>query len=245
MGQVNENKTCLLVTGTIVPNSNFVAHKDAAQRRNEYMEALKFYRETMKDMSIYFLENSSYDFDNDKEFMEFLKVKQVNLLKFPVSDKFREGKGYQEFQMLDEAVERLNKSYGIFVKVTGRYKVMNLPRLIAGINGEINIDLQKKFKVAQTNVFICRIEFYQQHIKGLYVKANDEGGMFIEKVIYGKLVNESLLDAVSMFAVNPEIEGVSGSYGGSLKRNPLKMMIRQVERKIFRILGVKQFLMEY
>jgi hypothetical protein len=245
MGQINENKMCLLVTGTIVPNSNFVAHQDATQRRNEYLEALKFYREMLKEMPIYFLENSAYDFSNDKEFLDFARITQISLLKFPVSDKFKEGKGYQEFQMLDEAVDQLSNSCNAFIKVTGRYKVTNLPQLIAGIRKGINIDLHKKFKVAQTNVFACEMKFYQRHIKGLYINANDEGGMFIEKVIYNKLVNDDLLGAVNMFAVNPGIEGVSGSYGGSLKRNPVKMKIRQAERKFFRMLGVKQFLIEY
>jgi hypothetical protein len=245
MGQINENKICLLVTGTIVPNSNFVAHQDAWQRRIEYMEALRFYREMMKEMPIYFLENSVYDLNSDKEFSDFLKACHINLLKFPVSDKFKEGKGYQEFQMLDEAVDQLGKSYNTFAKVTGRYKVTNLPELIAGSGKGINIDLHKKFKVAQTNVFACEMDFYREHIKGLYVKANDEGGVFIEKVIYNKLMGGSLLNAVNMFVANPEIEGVSGSYGGSLRRNPLKMMIRKMERKVFGILGIKQFLIEY
>jgi hypothetical protein len=245
MGQINENKICLLVTGTIVPNSNFVAHQNPAQRRSEYLKALKFYREMMKEMPVFFLENSVYDFNEDKEFFEFLKTNRITLLKFPVSDKFEEGKGYQEFEMIDTAADRLYGEFKGFIKVTGRYKVLNLDRIVLNGKSKMIIDLHKKFKVAQTNVFYCDFDFYRRNFSGLYKKANDEGGMFIEKVIYNKLVNDHLLGSVKMFGENPQIQGVSGSYGGSLKRNPVKMMIRQMERKIFRMIGVKQFLIEY
>src|ERR1700757_1216207 len=129
MGEVKGNKRALLITGTIVPNSNFVAHTNVEQRRNEYYESLQFYSDSFKNDSLFFLENSSYDFEKDGAFKKMLTDRKITLLKFPVSDKFNQGKGYQEFEMLDRAVEHLSIEYNSFIKITGRYKVMNLKQL--------------------------------------------------------------------------------------------------------------------
>ncbi len=70
-------------------------------------------------------------------------------------------------------------------------------------------------------------------------------GFFIEHVVYDKLVKEHLLQKTSLFCKNPIITGFSGSYGGTLNRNKYKMMLRNIERLILRILNIHQFLIEY
>src|ERR1700748_3478651 len=111
MEQVGTDKRALLITGTIVPNSNFVTHTNASQRRDEYYASLLFYAEKFKNDELFFLENSSYDFSKDNEFLKMLADNKITLLKFPVSDKFDQGKGYQEFEMLDAAVDSLTGKY--------------------------------------------------------------------------------------------------------------------------------------
>ncbi len=59
MEQVRVDKRALLITGTIVPNSNFVAHTNASQRRDEYYASLLFYADNFKNDDLFFLENSS------------------------------------------------------------------------------------------------------------------------------------------------------------------------------------------
>jgi len=87
MGQIATNKRALLITATIIPNSNFVAHTNIEQRRQEYYDALLFYSSQFKNDDIYFLENSSYDLDRDEVFQKLLKEKNIVLIKSPVSDK--------------------------------------------------------------------------------------------------------------------------------------------------------------
>ena len=245
MGQVKQNKRCLLITGTVVPNSNFVVHTNAEQRLSEYCDALLFYRAEFPNDAIYFLENSSYDFSKDNKLQKLFLEKEIVLMKFPVSDKFAQGKGYQEFEMLDKAVEELRYKFYSFIKITGRYKVINLKQIADLSNSELVIDCHKKTKVAQTNVFMGTLDFYAQHLSGSYKKVNDAQGIYIEKIVYDKLVAEKLSDKISLFSKNPLITGVSGSYGGTLNRNKLKLKIRNAERVFMRLLKIKQFLIEY
>jgi len=244
MGQI-KHKKCLLVTGTIIPNSNFVAGNNAEQRRDEYYDALKYYSSEFPEIPIYFLENSSFDFKTDKKFENLFTENKITLLKFPVSDKFEQGKGYQEFEMLDRAVNRLKGEYDLFIKITGRYKILNLSQILKLDTQNVIIDLHKKSKVAQTNMFSCGFDFYLKNLSGLYAKANDSKGVFIEHVVYEKLISPETNKLVKMLPVNPLIKGTSGSYGGTLNRNKYKMILRNAERKVLALLGIKRFLIEY
>lgn len=245
MEQVNPKVRALLITGTIVPNSNFVAHINVGERRKEYLDSLNFYSTEFPNDDLYFLENSSFDFSLDKEFEKLFQDKKITLLKFPLSDKFSQGKGYQEFEMLDACIASLIGKYDLFVKITGRYKVLNLRQLLQNNCTGLIADSQKKHKVTQTNVFYVKGEFYQKFLKNLYLDANDSSGIFIEHVVYNKLVSLNLWHKINLFYRNPIITGFSGSYGGTLNRNKYKMILRNIERRILRILNIKQFLIEY
>ena len=245
MGEVKGNKRALLITGTIVPNSNFVTHTNAEQRRNEYYDSLLFYSDNFKRDDLFFLENSVYDFDKDEEFKKLLTDRKIALLKFPVSDKFNQGKGYQEFEMLDKAMEKFSGKYNSFIKITGRYKVMNLKELTDYTCNSLVADFHKKLQVTQTNVFYVSGSFYNSYLKGLYLQVDDSKGIYIEKIVYNKIQIEQLSKKVKLFPLNPIIVGVSGSYGGTLNRNKTKMKIRNIERKLLRVFGINEFLIEY
>lgn len=245
MGQVSQNKRALLITGTIIPNSNFITHTDAKQRRDEYYSSLVFYANTFRDDSLFFLENSSYDFSKDKEFEQLLSDKKITLLKFAVSDKFNEGKGYQEFKMLDAAVNKLEDEFRSFIKITGRYKVLNLKKLTDFYFNGLVADSHKKHKVTQTNVFYVSRDFYKDYITNLFLKADDSKGVFIEKVVYERIQSEGINERTRLFSSNPIIIGISGSYGGTVGRNKLKMIARNMERFFLSVFKINQFLIEY
>lgn len=240
-----EEKRALLITGTIVPNSNYVANSNRETRRKEYLDNLIYYTNTFANEDIYFLENSSFDFSMDNEFQELFRSKNIRLIKFPVSDKVNEGKGYQEFSMIDQAIELLSDRYTYFVKITGRYRVLNLKDLIENYKKDFTVDSHKKSKVTETNVFIVKTSFYINYLKNKFILANDEQGIFIEHVVYNTIVQNQLWNYVSLFKLNPSIQGTSGSYGGTLSRNKYKMLVRSTERKILSALNINQFLIEY
>lgn len=245
MGEINLNKKAILITGTIVPNSVFVAHTSVEQRRQEYIDGLIFYKSQFPNDTIFFLENSSYNFSKDTSFYSLLENNQITLIKFPVSNKIKEGKGYQEFEMIDSAIDSLKNNYDYFIKVTGRYKILNIKDITNIKNTLLIADSHKVHKVTQTNVFCVKGSFYNNHLKNLYTKSNDSEGIFIEHVVYDKLVKDQLFQKTSLFYKNPIITGFSGSYGGTLNRNKYKMMLRNIERLILRIFNIHQFLIEY
>jgi hypothetical protein len=245
MEQVTQHKRALLITGTIVPNSNFVIHTNPLQRRDEYYNSLLFYAENFKDDALFFLENSSYDFLQDVEFQGMLSINNITLLKFPASDKFNQGKGYQEFEMLDSAIDKLSEIYQSFIKITGRYKVLNLKQITNFSCDGLLADCHKKYKVTQTNVFYVNSSFYKKYLKDLYKQVDDSTGEYIEKIVYQKIISNKLEKQVQLFPLDPIITGISGSYGGTLNRNKIKMRLRNIERKLLRVFGINQFLIEY
>lgn len=237
------NDRCILITGTLVPNVSDLIEIDVERRRLEYLVALRFYRKVL-DMPIYFLENSIYDLKSDNEFQAVFSS-GVELMKFPPSALPEKGKGYQEFEILDLAVDRLSEQFNSIVKLTGRYVVENIKALAdLPVNGLI-ADLHRKMEVAITGCFIADTTFYSAQISGLFEQCNDEKGDWIERVLYQKIKEEKLWSQVGLFPENPIYKGVPGSHVGTLERHPLKMKLRNAERKVLRALNMHQFPYEY
>lgn len=231
------------MTATIEPNTVLVTRSDVNQRLQDYKQAVKFYLDHT-DLPVYFLENSAFDIDGDADFKHFLERPNFAVLRSsPHPDQTR-GKGFQEFYSLDRFVSE-NTKEDFLIKVTGRYIVRNFPSLIAGLNADVNIDLHRKMKVAITGFFGVSKTVYREHFMDLYSKANDGEGRFIEHVLYDYITGGELINRTALLPENPDYRGVSGSYGQSLHRNKYKMMVRGVERKLIRSVGIKEFLIEY
>jgi len=245
MGKIVHNKRALLITGTIIPNSNFVERTNVEQRRLEYIDSLLFYSSQFQNDDLFFLENSAYNFGKDDEFQKLFKDKHITLIKFKESIHFNEGKGYQEFEMLDSTISQLETKYDEFIKITGRYKVLNLKALTNHKCVNLIADSHKKLKVTQTNVFYVTSKFYMTYLKGAYLKVNDSKGKFIEHVVYDILIEKRIFNCVQLFNQNPIIKGFSGSYGSTLNRNTYKMIFRNFERRVLSLLGINQFFIEY
>lgn len=237
------NDAAICMTATIKPNTVMVTATDVSERLADYKKCIRFYLD-QTNLPIYFLENSDYDLANDPDFKSFQELDRFHLLRFEPHPDTERGKGFQEFYTLDRFVENHLKE-SVLIKVTGRYIVRNIAELIAHKNSQLTIDLHRKMKVAITGFFVVDKAIYMAHFYGKYQFANDPNGTFIEHVLYDEIVNSSLKSITTLLRKNPEYRGISGSYGGSLERNKYKMMVRQVERKINRSLGIPQFLMEY
>lgn len=236
-------RQCLIITGTIQPNSVLVAQKDVEHRRDEYVKALTFYLNNYNS-PIYFIENSDYDFNKDEKFISLFNAENIQLLKHPQSKEFDKGKGFQEFEMLDKTIEKIGKQYDEVIKVTGRYIVANFNEIKGQKNNGFVIDQHKRNRVAITSFFKFLTKDYEKHVLGSYKDADDSKGVYIEHIIYQRLKHIPK-NKISLFNRNPILKGVSGSYGGTLDRNPIKMKLRNFERKILKIIGRKEFLIEY
>lgn len=237
------NQTCIIITATINPSGPFVAQTDPKTRLAEYEEALAFYTELPYD--IYFVENSGFDFEQSPYFAELQKSDRVTFWSIGASGHSGRGKGYQEFEMLDQAVDKLNAAYRSFVKISGRYVVRNAKQLIAeGVRG-IRIDRHRKNKVAITGFFHSTLDFYKIYLRNLYLLVDDPNGLYIEHVLYRQLAALQHRKWVELFRQNPDYHGVSGSHGNTMRRNPLKMRLRNVERRLLLLTGHQEFFVEY
>ncbi len=236
-------RQCLIITATIQPNSVMVAQNDVQVRKEEYLKALQFYIQHYQS-PIYFIENSNFNFKEDADFQAIFGTRKVNLIQYPSSTEFEKGKGYQEFEILDQTIQKLTNEFDEFIKVSGRYIVTNFDEFKAQKNNGIVMDRHKKRKVAITSFFSCRFKEYHDYIAGSYKDVNDAAGIFIEHVVYQRLknINPTKID---LLVKNPVYEGVSGSYGGSLNRHPLKMKMTNVERKFLKLIGKKEFELHY
>jgi len=129
MNRNAHKKRAVLLTGTIVPNSVYTHHTDPSTRLKEYLFAIDYYCNLFKNDDVYFLENSDFDLEKNSDYLKLSRSCRFTLLKFPQSQKFYEGKGYQEFEMLDNAVEQLKDKYTSFIKLTGRYIISVCPKM--------------------------------------------------------------------------------------------------------------------
>lgn len=240
---IKKKKQCLIITATITPNSNFVAQTNTEERRKEYLEVLKYYIANFSG-DIYFAENSGYDLDDDDAFQSLFNQERVFSLNFPQSNQIEKGKGYQEFEVLDAVVTQIENKYEEFIKVSGRYLTTNFKLLIEQKNAGFIIDRHQKKKVAITSFFRCKMGYYQTILKFCYKEVDDSKGIFIEHIVYSKLKNLEN-DKIDLFIKMPIYKGISGSYGGSLNRHPLKVKLINIERMLLRKKGEKELKKEF
>lgn len=240
---MEQKKQCLIITATIKPNSNCVTVTSAKIRRDEYVEVLKFYINHFSG-DIFFVENSAYDFNNDEDFNNLFQLKNVQLIEFPKSIEVEKGKGFQEFEVLDFVVSQLGDKYDEFIKVSGRYLTINFNTLINQKNNGIIIDRHKKKNIAVTSFFRCKVDVYLKLLKNCYQEVNDGEGIFVEHIVYNKL-KETDNKNIDIFNETPFYKGISGSYGGSLNRHPLKIKLINIERNLLKVLNLKELVIEY
>lgn len=232
---------CLIVTGTVVLNVVPARYDDSAIRRQQYLRVLSFYSETLDD-PIYFLENSSYDFSRDDDFQRLFYEREIELVKFPVSHEVERGKGFQEFEMIDEAVKSLSRQYHSFIKVSGRYQYLNIKKLTDfGCQGLV-IDMVRRFKVAITSIFYTTFAFYQENLADLYLEAHDSRGQWIERRLYKRLKSEGFRRHVQLFPTSPALRIPCSSRESKIDtaRGKLMYRIRNIERIILRRFAVNE-----
>lgn len=130
-------KLAILLTATIkvqVVGGNFSMN----ERAEMYNSTLKYYAKTFgKKYPIVFLENSDYDLKDFKsEFNNILDIEWIQLRpeeKLPFNP--QKGKSYNEYLMIKEGVLRSEKlkSCTHFLKITGRYAMLNINTMIKEI----------------------------------------------------------------------------------------------------------------
>ncbi len=211
------NYPAIVLTGTIIPNVlNHHRHLDESVRRAEYLNAIRFYSQFSP---VYFLENSGYPLQSDPEFTD---IQHLQICQFPVSAFTEQGRGFQEFEMLDRWVTETKNLPTSWLKITGRYKYENIQQILQ----ECQLPESPAMRINQyrfsgyTNpaIFYITSAYYRSQIAGLYQQCDDRTGQYVEKVLHINLQQQSQ-EHCQRFRSPLLCSGIAGSSGREMS-NP-------------------------
>ena len=227
----------VVLTGTIIPNVTGVASVDPATRLTEYCRVLQFCQQFAP---VYFLENSGYPLDRHPEFAE---SPRLHVRRFAPSANPERGKGYQEFEMLDAWLATEPQPPPRWLKISGRYHVLNLAAILTECRREQNypllLDQLLKQQLARTHLFYTRTDFYRAHVRNLFRRCDDNTGDWIEHVLFREL--EKLpAGQVRMFKTQPHLRAQAGSTGMAFPTGNLQWVVKQCLRRVNRLVDERR-----
>lgn len=222
----------IVLTGTIIPNTILVSYENGEERRRDYLIAIEYYR---KFSPVFFLENSTYDVGNDKEFHQY---DNVFIRKFPVSKFQRKGKGFQEFEMIDRWIKSEKNLPARWIKITGRYIIRDFINILndtiaSDKRRKLIMDIYRKRKSAITALFYIESTLYKNIFMNAYKECDDIKGYWIERVLFKKIYECKDSISCRMFLCDYQIEGRSGSTGDFYTvKNKFEVRIRMILRRM-------------
>lgn len=208
------------------------------ERENMYAGALSYYIHSLLSSdsghSIVFVDNSGWDLERLKAKLPEYDSSRIEFISLP-PDNFdiSKGKGYNELLLITGGVKTsnfINKS-GAFFKVTGRYPIYNLGKLISdgtkaieskGLDLYCDIKDHKLYDWLKLgwngHSFDCRLfavksDFYLSEIAPLYAQCDDYapgGGKLLEDVLF-RFVKSHPGNYSLRFRREPQFGGVEGS----------------------------------
>lgn len=229
----------LVLTGSIETKAGRNTVSDPKLRSSEYARAIRFYLERT-ELPLRFLENSNYPLEEDPEWEDLLNSERLSFFRDPRSGDPERGKGHEEFLLLDRAVEQLaEEGHSAIFKVTGRYIVRNIDALIPDRNDRPYFDLHPRIKsgIAISSLFACPIAYYRSHIKGLYAEVNEAERITIEKLLFQRLNALGASQRPHLLPCEPDLKGLSGTWGTPIGRNPYRRKARNLFRSVLRAGG--------
>jgi hypothetical protein len=221
---------------------------DPGQRMQDYLEALRFYLSVPNRHfdRIVFVENSGSDLAPLRE-LAGGAGKRVEFVSFDGLDyPPAYGKAYGEFKLIDHGLEHaaLLADFGpsdVLWKVTGRYQVRNIGRLIAtapagyALYGDFRLRAHKWFDL---RVFSVSRAGYDRFFRGRYPELREglpgEDRPSAEAAVVEMLWPRRAEGIVPLFRVEPRVEGVAAywnvSYTGGART--ARFLVRSVLRRV-------------
>jgi hypothetical protein len=237
----------VLVTATVQPDSRALAQlKDPILRKNEYIKSLKWLATQNAHIGhVVFCENSGYDL---REFEDLGSVfakrglsLEVRAVQPPDKSVFL-GKGWGESLMIRWALENIEslKPYDSFIKITGRYKILNMPKILKTVRTALAIHPDLKFICqnfhkaprlhADTVLFWSNRRFYMDHLLDTYTQVDDYRGFYIEHAIAERLLRISGHLKIGVLPVPLIMKGLKGS--DSLPVSTLRDIVRESIKQV-------------
>ena len=250
----------LLMTATVNPNGmRGLSVEKAEERATQYRQVLLFYLESGLFKHIVFAENSGYTLKEFEDLAKGYPYAEVEFLSCNLNDYPREkGKSYGEMRILDYVYDHslTVKQAGGFFKVTGRFPILNLSKLIeeADVRQPWALFCDNKDHsiydwlhlgwtghACDTRFFGVTTEFYQRHFYGRCEELDDSQNRLIEFMFFETARQVAQGEQViRRFWTEPEYTGLAGhvqrailqvnDYSGWLAKG--KRRIRQMGRKL-------------
>jgi hypothetical protein len=230
---------CLLLTATITVKEDmvFTARKDTNTRLNDYKQALTLWLSHPDVKALVLVENSGSDLSELLEIASKTPEKEVEFLSFKAPEFDGSlGKGYGEMICLQHAIEHshLLARCPRFVKVTGRYFLMNATGFLHFVesqrDAEIICDMLLNLTWADSRVFAGTTDFLRNYLLPLRHEVNDSQRSNFEHVL-ARAAHACMANR-GVWAEPPfplEVQGVSGSQDRGWQmglKDKLKLRIR-------------------
>lgn len=228
----------IVLTATVVPQTTGAASMDPETRLAEYAKAVQFY---VRQAPVIFLENSPYSLEGHAAFRE---AARLQVKRFPPSASPERGKGYQEFEMLDNWLAAETRPPARWLKITGRYQILNIQSLLHECQQDpdsgLIIDRVPRADMARTYVFCASTEFYRTRLRGLYRQCDDRSGAWIERVLFRQLKGRPAAE-VHLFKTQPRMNALAGSSGAVFPIGRGQWWCKQNLRRLNRLMD-RQYL---
>ena len=230
---LNYDKTCVVLTGCIKPESNVfkLALKDEEARLQQYLESINYFICETKVKKIVFCDNSNYA--KNESIMEKARKygKEFEWLSFQgdTAKTLTQGKGYGEGEIIDYVLDysQIIKDCDSFIKVTGRLKVKNIRMFFALLSHKYSYFVVSEDYV-DTRCYMANISIFKDVLREAYKNVNDPAGYYLEHAYYDVIAGKS--DKFKSLPFYANIEGMSGSSGKIYYEAKFKYILRTFKR---------------
>ncbi len=225
---------------------------DIAEREGQYLGTLQFYLRNEAIADIIFIENSGHDLAAFRALAAEYPQKRVEFISCDLNGYPREyGKSYGELLTLDHAAEHsqlVAEANGYF-KVTGRFPILNIGKLLAEAQRREPWDLfcdNKDHRIydwlhngwtghaCDTRFFGVTLDFYRRHFLGRAAELDDSQNKLIEFMFFetAKAAAQEC-KVIRRFWTEPEYAGRAGHIQTALLQvNDYSGLVAKTKRRI-------------
>jgi len=243
MSNSARTEVVLLLTASVnIKGMVLTALNDAEIREQHYLEAIAHYHQ-QTDLPILVVENTGHDF-SPKLPQEIAQSKRVEFITYAGNDFPRErGKGYGELELMNYGMlhSKLITDDTVIIKVTGRYRVLNIKDFISSARNPSRQPCQASYfkgqRKAFSGIFCATRPFIRDYFMKNHDLINDSKGVYFEHVLASTFL-EYIADGFdySLLPSYPRIAGISGTDNLPHKTNNYIFWLRRsIIYKIVRV----------
>lgn len=251
----SKSQYLLTLTACINVDSHIasLSRVDPKEREQDYARTLHAYLgdEHRSVGGVLFIENSNADLSRLQQLAREANSRRIPVEFVSLDDAAldtRNYKGYREYRALDQALNQsaVAKQFPYWVKVTGRYYIKNLNRILARLRLPFDMacDLKDHYLLGyhyqsfDTGLTVYHQDFYRQRVQGLYkaVDEEDYSSNWLENILY-RLARQTMVEGMRViprFPCTPRVSGFAGHHNKNFDSPRLraKWMVKSLIRQV-------------